>query len=134
MTEVTGRQHRRRKKKSRPQSAVSPFVSVATKPIPFSPFWCYFFMWYITGVSFGVCLFFSFFLRSRLQPSGTLVLWVKSCATGLNHCFVTEERSLCGTQAETQNQIDTKGQQRKASKKGRARVKTNITDVSCIIW
>lgn len=45
------------------QSAVSPFVSVVTKPIPFSPFWCYSFMWYVNGVSFGICFggFFPFF-------------------------------------------------------------------------
>lgn len=60
MTEITGQQYRGRKKKS--QSAVSPFVSVATKPIPFSPFWCYSFMWYVNGVSFGICFGFFFFL------------------------------------------------------------------------
>lgn len=50
------------KKEKEPESAVSPFVSVATNPIPFSILWCYSFIWHITGVFFGVCyLFFPFF-------------------------------------------------------------------------
>lgn len=74
MTEVTGRQHRGRKKKSQTQSAVSLFVSLATKPIPFSPFWCYSFTWDITGVTFGVCLSFPFFNVLSLTIRGSCPL------------------------------------------------------------
>lgn len=129
MTEVAGQQHRGRKKKSQAHSAVSPFAFVATKPIPFSPFQCYSFMWYITGVSFGVCLFFPYFNISSV----TIRSWVKSCTTGLNDCFVTKEEKCYGSQGDYPN---SNRQQRstKESKRERARVKTNKTDVSCIIW
>lgn len=52
MTEVTGQQHRGRRKKSQTWSVVSPFVSAAIKSIAFSPFCFCSFKRYITEVSF----------------------------------------------------------------------------------
>lgn len=82
------------------------------------------------------CLFVPFFnalsstIRSSCPLGQVLCHWSQ-----WQFCHQGEKTSWSQNKTKlTQNQINAKGQQREASKRGRARVKTNKTDVGCIIW